>query len=269
MGAPGDLTTLANVKAWRSPPISTTADDAQIARVITAASGFILRSLQRTLQSQSYSETRNGTGGTELMLRNAPVTALASLSIDGDAIPAAPDATSCGYVLAGDTGVVYLRGYAFCRGVQNVVATYIAGLLVGGEAHAVPASSPYQLSCGALTQLWAGDAGVAYAGGAPLVALAAGATPAAGQYVPPAAPDGFYQFAAADAGQAIAVSYSYTPRDLEQACIELVLQRMNERARIGEAGKTLAGEVVSFVQKDMIASVASALQPYRRVVPIP
>ena len=33
--------------------------------------------------------------------------------------------------------------------------------------------------------------------------------------------------------------------------------------------KTLAGEVVSFVQKDMTASVATALQPYRRVVPIP
>jgi hypothetical protein len=48
-----------------------------------------------------------------------------------------------------------------------------------------------------------------------------------------------------------------------------VLLRINERARIGEAAKTLAGEVVSFVQKDMTASIASALQPYRRVVPIP
>ena len=92
--------------------------------------------------------------------------------------------------------------------------------------------------------------------------------PGAGQYVPPAAPDGFYQFAAADAGQGIAVSYSYTPRDLEQACIELALLRLNERGRIGEAATTLAGEVVSFVQKDMTPSIATALQPYRRMVPI-
>jgi hypothetical protein len=269
MGAPGDLTTLANVKAWRSPPISTAADDAQISRVITAASGFILRWLQRSLVSQSHSETRNGTGGRELMLRHAPVTALASLSIDGVAISAAPDAVTHGYVLAGDSGMLYLRGYAFCRGVQNVVASYTAGYLVSGEAQAVPASSPYQLPCSALAQLWAADAGVTYAGGGALTPLAQGATPAAAQYVPPAALDGFYQFAAADAGAAVAVSYSDTPRDLEQACIELVLLRINERARIGEVGKTLAGEVVSFVQKDMTASIATALQPYRRVVPIP
>jgi len=268
MGAPGDLTTLATVKAWRSPPISTAADDAQISRVITAASGFILRQLQRTLASRSYSETRNGTGGRELMLRHAPVTTLSSLSVDGVAIPAAPDTVSCGYALAGDSGMLSLRGYGFRRGVQNVVASYVAGFLVSGEAQDVPGSSPYQLSCAALAQLWAGDSGAAYAGGAALVALAQGAMPVAGQYVPPAAPDGFYAFAAADAGAAIAVSYSYTPRDLEQACVELVLLRINERARIGEAAKTLAGEVVSFVQKDMTVSIASALQPYRRVVPI-
>lgn len=269
MGAPGDLTTLATVKAWRSPPISTTADDAQIARIITAASGFILRSLQRTLVSQSYTETRNGSGGRALMLRQAPVTALASLSVDGVAISAAADTLSPGYALDGEKGLVYLRGYAFYRGVQNVAVGYSAGYLVSGEAQDVPASAPYQLGCAALAQLWAADVGVAYAGGAALVPLAQGATPAAGQYVPPAAPDGFYGFAPADVGKAVAVSYSNTPRDLEQACIELVLQRINERARIGEAAKTLAGEVVSFVQKDMSASVASALQPYRRVVPIP
>jgi hypothetical protein len=269
MGVPGDMTTLAAVKAWRSPPIATTADDAQIARVITAASEFIRRYLQRNLVSQNYSEVRNGIGGRELMLRHAPVTAIAALAIDGNAIPAAPDTVSPGYVLAGDSGILYLRGYAFHRGAQNVAATYTAGLLVAGEAQAVPASPPYQLACSALAWLWAADAGVVYAGGAALVALAPGMTPAVGQYLPPTAPDGFYGFAAADAGKAIAVSYSYTPPDLEQACIELALLRINERARIGEASKTLAGEVVSFVQKDMTASIATALQPYRRVAPIP
>ncbi len=269
MGAPGDLTTLAAVKAWRSPPIATTADDAQVARIITAASAFIRRYLQRDLVSQSYGEVRNGTGGRELMLRHAPVTAIAALSIDGNEVPAAPDAVSPGYVLAGESGILYLRGYGFYRGVQNVAASYTAGFLISGEAQTVPAASPYQLECAALAQLWAGDAGVSYAGGTALVAVAPGATPASGQYLPPVAPDGFYGFAAADAGKAIAVSYSYTPRDIEQACIELCLLRINERGRIGDAAKTLAGEVVSFVQKDMTASIATALQPHRRVVPIP
>jgi hypothetical protein len=268
MGAPGDLTILANVKAWRSPPIVTTADDAQIARVITAASDFIRRYVQRDLASRSYGEVRNGTGGCSLMLRHAPVTTLASLTVDTIAIAAAPDAVSPGYVLDETSGVLYLRGYAFCRGVQNIAVTYTAGYLVGGEAQTVPQASPFELPCSALAQLWADDARVSYAGGAALVPLTEGATPAAGQYVPPAAPDGFYEFAAADAGREVTIDYAFTPRDVEQACIELVLLRVNERGRIGDAAKTLAGEVVSFMQKDITPSIATALQPYRRVVPI-
>jgi hypothetical protein len=267
MGAPGDLTTLATVKAWRSPPVTTTADDAQIARIITAASQFIRRYLQRALAVESRTETRNGTGGRMMMLRHAPVTGLASLTVDDVPVSAAAGAVDSGYVLDAATGVLYLRGYAFYRGVQNVTAVYTAGYGVTGEAQIVPGAAPYQLACADLAALWAGDIGVRYAGGAAMTALAAGATPASGQYVPPAAPDGFYQFAAADAGQTIAVSYSYTPRDLEQACVELALLRINERGRIGEASKTQAGEVVSFVQKDMTASIATALQPYRRTVP--
>jgi len=267
MGAPGDLTILANVKAWRSPPLATTIDDAQIARIISAASAFILRYLGRSLVWQSHNETRNGSGGRALMLRNAPVTAIGTLSVDGIAVPAAPDAASAGYVLDGEPGMLYLRGYAFSRGVQNISCSYSAGYLVSGEAQSVPAS-PGQLPCSALAHLWAGDGGISYAGGAALTALPTGATPGAGQYVAPAAPDGFYSFAAADAGRAIALSYSNTPADLEQACIELALLRINERGRIGEASKTLAGEVVAFTQKDITASIATALQPYRRVVPL-
>jgi hypothetical protein len=268
MGVPGDLTTLANVKAWRSPPIVTTSDDAQIARIITAASGFILRYLQRTLVNTAYVETRNGTGGREMMLRHAPVTALAAVSVDGSAVPPVPDAVSAGYVVDAGTGIVYLRGYGFYRGVQNVTFNYSAGYLISAEAQTVPSAAPYELSCSALTQAWARDGGVAYAGGAALVPVAANASPSAGQYVPPAAPDGYYGFAAADAGKAIAVSYSYTPADVAQACIELALLRFNERARIGEGGMTLAGEVVSFLQSELTASIVAALQPYRRVVPI-
>jgi hypothetical protein len=268
MGAPGDLTTLAAVKAWRSPPITTTADDPQIARLVGAASAFILRYLQRNLVSQTYHEIRNGSGGRSLLLREAPVTAIASLIVDGAPVPAAADTVAAGYALDATGGVLHLRGYAFGRGVQNIAIDYVAGYRVDGEAHTVPASAPYEVSGDDLARLWSSDAGVAFAGGAALTALPQGAMPAAGQYVPPAAPDGAYVFAAADAGSAVAVSYSYTPADIEQACIELALMRLNERGRIGEASKSQAGEIVSYTQIDMPASVTAALLPYRRVVPI-
>ncbi|HUN45001.1 MAG TPA: hypothetical protein VMU85_00715, partial [Stellaceae bacterium] len=95
--AEGDLTSLANVKAWFAPPLAATTDDALLQRLITAASGFILTWLDRDLAEQSYSEIRDGTGGRRLALANTPVTAVAALAIDGVAIPPMPDATSPGY----------------------------------------------------------------------------------------------------------------------------------------------------------------------------
>ncbi len=132
--ASGDLTTLANVKGWLSPPLTTTTDDALLTRLITAASQFIQTWLGRQIAPQSWSETRDGDGGTRLVFANAPVTAVASLTIDGLAIPPAPNATTPGYVFS--PTVLYLRGsiigpatdiYRFTRGVQNVAIQYTAG----------------------------------------------------------------------------------------------------------------------------------------------
>jgi hypothetical protein len=58
--------------------------------------------------------------------------------------------------------------------------------------------------------------------------------------------------------------YAATPPEIEQACIELVALRYKERDRIGQASKNLAGEVVSFAQKDMPADVQTMLAQYRR-----
>lgn len=124
--AAGDLTTLANVKAYLSPPLATTADDALLSRLITAASGFIQNWLNRTIASATYTDTRNGTGGTRLFLRNRPVTAVASVTVDGVAIPlGGPQPTTGGYLF--DDSSVYLIGYSFTKGAQNVVVQYTAG----------------------------------------------------------------------------------------------------------------------------------------------
>jgi hypothetical protein len=186
--ATGDLTTLANVKAYLSPPLTTATDDALLARLITASSQFIQSWLNRTIAVASYTDTRSGSGGMRLFLRNRPVLGISSLTIDGSAIPAsAPAPSASGYVF--DDSSVYLIGYRFTKGVQNVVVQYSAG-------------------------------------------------------------------------------YAATPPDIEQACIALTLLRYKERDRIGQASKSVAGEVISFQQKDMPADVATLLDQYRNVVPL-
>ena len=124
--AAGDLTTLANVKAYLSPPLATTADDALLSRLITAASQFIQTWLNRTIASATYTDTRNGTGGTRLFLRNRPVTAVSAVAVDGISIQASSAVPNgSGYLF--DDSSVYLIGYSFTKGAQNVVIQYTAG----------------------------------------------------------------------------------------------------------------------------------------------
>ncbi len=124
--AAGDLTTLANVKAYLSPPLTATTDDALLGRLITAASQFIQSWINATIAQAGYSETRNGNGGTLLFLRNRPVTAVASVLVDGVAIAASnPAPMGAGFLF--DDNAIYLKGYAFSKGAQNITVQYTAG----------------------------------------------------------------------------------------------------------------------------------------------
>jgi hypothetical protein len=62
--------------------------------------------------------------------------------------------------------------------------------------------------------------------------------------------------------------YASVPFDLAQAAIELTCFKYREKDRIGHASKSMSGEVVSFITKEMPNSVESALNKYRRVIPI-
>ena len=68
--------------------------------------------------------------------------------------------------------------------------------------------------------------------------------------------------------QNVAVTYTAgfaaTPPEIEQACIELVALRYKERDRIGHVSKGIAGETVTFQQKDMPPDVQTLLDQYRR-----
>lgn len=125
----GDLTTLGDVKVWLKTGQNAfpDTDDALLTRLIGAASQFIQNWLGRQIASGDWLEVRDGTGGTRLVFASTPVSAVLSLSIDGLAIPPAPDdgGFGAGYVFT--PSELALRGYVFTCRTQNVIVAYTAG----------------------------------------------------------------------------------------------------------------------------------------------
>lgn len=124
--ATGDLTVLEDVKAWLAiSDIDTAADDI-LSRLISSASLFLTNWLNRQVLSANYTERYNGNGKQFLRLPAWPITAIASLSSNRNAIPASPDGIKDGYVF--DDATVYLLGmYYFDKGIRNIFITYTAG----------------------------------------------------------------------------------------------------------------------------------------------
>ena len=125
----GDLTTLADVKAWlqTGQDAFPDTDDALLGRLITAASQFIQSWLGRQIAPADWQEVRDGTGGQRLTLANSPVTAVLSLSVDGIAIPPAPEGGGYGAGYVFSATELALRGFVFTRRAQNVVVSDTAG----------------------------------------------------------------------------------------------------------------------------------------------
>jgi uncharacterized phiE125 gp8 family phage protein len=121
--AAGDLTTLANVKAWLN--LATDTADELLRRLITAVSGFIEAEIDRQIASQGYTEIRNGHGGSQMIFANTPVTAVGSVKVNGLVIPAAADFSASGYRFT--PSALSLNGYCFSRGLGNVDLAYTAG----------------------------------------------------------------------------------------------------------------------------------------------
>ena len=273
MSSPFDLVDLADLKAWLD--LASPDGDALLGRLITQVSRATLGFLDRAnILPQQIVETRDGRNDTEIVLRQWPATALTSLVVDGVTIAPAPPLVAggprqSGYVLEaaeaappGHMQRLALRGRFFTAGVQNVIVTYTAGYQVAAEAAVVPSAAPYEILAQEPYGDWASDAGVVYASGTPLVAVAA--NPTAGQYIVSA---GAYTFSAADAGASVALAYGYVPADLCFAAMDWIAELYNYRTRIGQQSKSLGGqETTSFIVKNVPDFVAGALQPYRRVI---
>ena len=118
-----DLATLVDVKLWLG--ITGPADDAQLSRLITAVSASVVSYLGRSVVSDSYVETRNGHGRFTLALANLPIISVDAVTINDIDIPERPSTTDVGFTF--DEQLLYLAGYCFTRGRQNVVVEYTAG----------------------------------------------------------------------------------------------------------------------------------------------
>lgn len=263
MAAQGDLTTIDSLKEWLnsdSTKAYPTTNDALLARLITAASTFIPTYLSAPVSPADVVEARNGSGTQVLFLRSRPVISVASLAVNGLAVPARTSFGGPGYAVD-DSRIMLPSG--FPEGLLNVSVGYSAGYQAS-EAVVASASVPVA----SLSRPWNRDRGATLAG--IQMALVAG-TPAHGQYALVQAAGAFaYQFATADFGEFVGVNYGYTPPDIEQAAIELAGERLKVRNRIGQVSVNFGnGQVAAFSQKDMNDSVKTLLNQYRNVTPCP
>lgn len=291
----GDLTTVARLENWltgysQNPPTSL------FQQLITSMTQMIYGKINRgAIYSRSYTRVTNGFGTNALVLPDYPVTSVTALQVGAAAVPASPLPnpitglaaglqTGFGYRLIpwagnlpGENAVLEFQNGLFYPGVQNVSVTYIAGYLISKEPQTVPSSpGPYTITVSQPLGVWSRDNGVVYAAsGVALVPV--GSNPTVGQYIPP--PDsnpGLYTFSSLDSGAALLVSYSFIPADLEEACIQMVAERLQYRKQVGVSSQSLAGqETIHYLRggrrnqmfPDLPPEVDALISPYVNIVP--
>ena len=275
-----DLTTAAAVQTWCGVTPSTSAD-AQFSGLATAASRVVMNYINRpALNRTTFVELYDGNGKDRMLIRNWPVASISSLMINGITIPQSTgtpgttNATANGYWLEsaevappGQMQSLYLYGYCFQKGIQNIGLSYVAGYFISGEAQAI-VSGGETITVDQPFGPWSSDLGVTFANGTALTAVSASATPTTGQYQIVAGNPGQYKFAAADDGKGVLISYNYTPQDLFQATTELAGERYSYKARIGQTSRSVGGqETTSFSLKSMPDFVKAVIDQFRNVVP--
>lgn len=250
----GDLTTPARVAVWMAA--APTLPSAVVTQLIGSQSAMIRGKLNRgALYSQIITRTFSGLGNSQIVLPDYPLTSVIEVEMGSTSIPAAQVPNRWGYRyvpwdgnLPGEPGAVELVGGSFYTGYQNVRITYRAGYVVLNELATVPLVAPYTVLVQQPLGVWCRDNGVMYAGGNTL--LPEPVAPTQGQYIGPTdANPGLYTFSAVDAGAIVAISYSFVPADLEEACIQMIAERYGYRGRVGEVSKSLGGqETVRFMR---------------------
>jgi hypothetical protein len=120
-----DLTTIDRVKRLLSVEAGDTDGARLLADFVTQESARFVGWVARPIIQASYTDTADGDNSTKLTLKNYPVTAIASVTINDVAVPVRPTKLADGWVQSGDA--VKLVGFRFDKGTENVEVQYTAG----------------------------------------------------------------------------------------------------------------------------------------------
>jgi hypothetical protein len=120
-----ELTSRARVKTYLRLKSTEADDDGLIQVLADAANVSIVSAISRNILSDTFTETRDGTGSSTLMLANTPITAVSSLAFTAPRVTPTPLVAGVDYAFT-QYALRMLFG-VFPRGVANVLVTYTAG----------------------------------------------------------------------------------------------------------------------------------------------
>lgn len=266
-----NLATLQQAKQYLA--LTTTNQDALIEQLLARATSAIEQQLSRRFPSQTITAKRlNGTGTGRLMLPARPVTGVTYLKVATIELSES-DGLLPGYLW--DDKMLYLQGYCFPQGYQNVIASWTAGY--AAEATLTVPAPTGNATTSTLVPVEGGyaveDRGVTYTDTGAALTLVDSAPTQAGEYSFGFGADGtgtytfFTNASAGDTDREVTMAYYYIPPALQQACIEMVGLKIQQRDKIGVTSKSLAGESISFSQADMTTSVRNMIAPFALVAP--
>ena len=123
------LVTLAQGKTYLKIPVLDLTQDSMVEFFINAASDYIESETDRKLKSQSQTEYHDGKKSNILVLREFPVTAIASLKFDytGKFTGNETIVNAENYGIGDEGNSLYYRGY-LPSGYRNIQIVYTAGL---------------------------------------------------------------------------------------------------------------------------------------------
>lgn len=293
----GDLTNIANVKAWMAANSFASGNqdalDSLIFHVIPRVSQSILAYLEREwILPRSYTETYDPTGGRGVILRNWPVLAVDSVSFYGQVIQPSVGGRPPGYsfdpwngIPPGRHQILHMLGGRFGAGARGLSVAYTAGYQVTDEPATVPPlvqpipppTSPLTTSLIALLQpygMWAQDVSVRYALTDVLLTRVYETPTVAGTYfvVDPDTQPGVYEFftdTGGDADAELLITYGFVPSVLEGCAAEWVVERLVSRQHIGEISRAINQQTtVKYDVGPIPAYIKGNLWRFRNALPI-
>lgn len=114
------LVTIAEVKRWLK--LDGSGDDDFLQEAINQRSDTVEKRLNRIIKSADYTGERHDGGKKKVLLKNIPVTAISSITVDDSAL------TATDYTCDGDSGIIRLKnGFTFGGGPGSIEVSYTGG----------------------------------------------------------------------------------------------------------------------------------------------